>query len=109
LKQEATLARESFAIYASALITAASVEREDADPQRYQKDITEFLAEAEKMLSAIPENRASITSFRTAVENLPRITIQFNQAKKLLLEALNECLQLFDHTEQRLYEITAKT
>jgi hypothetical protein len=109
LRQEAEIARGNFAKYTGAFIVAANIEREQVDEERYKEEIYAFLKAAEEMLLQIPQSRISISGFKSAVSNLPRITIQFNQAKRLLLEAIDECLQLFDETERNIYEITAKT
>lgn len=109
LKREAAAARENFTSFVGGLLIAANFERQHGDAEKYKNDIARFLAEAENILVTIPQNRASILSMKTAVENLPRITIQFNQAKKELIDALDECLDLFDHAEMGIYKITAGT
>ena len=108
LKREAAIARQNFQIFANALIMVIGIEREEGDSERYKKDVGEFLSAAETLLCRIPESRNSTTQFREAVQNLPRITIQFNQAKKLLIDALDECLQMLDETERGIYKITGE-
>jgi hypothetical protein len=109
LKREAVSARENFIIYCGTLITIAAIERESSDPEKYKNDLNAMLSSVEPILAAIPESRSALINFRTAIENLPRITIQFNQAKRFLLEALAECSQLYDETEKSIYEIAGRT
>lgn len=109
LKREATVTRENFDIFVSSFIVASNVQRQDGEGHHYKESIALFLAEAEKILTTIPESRVSVMAFKVATENIPRITIQFNQAKKALVEALTECLAMFDQTEKGIYEITAGT
>lgn len=106
LKREAAKAREWFAIWTSSVITAARIEREDGDIERYKRDRSAFFVEIKKMRISALEARIPIAGYRASVEALPRITIQFNQAKKLLIDALDECMQLLDQTEHGLNEIT---
>ena len=87
----------------------AAIERNTTEKDKYQDSISKFLKEAEVMLAAIPENRDSIVKFKKSVDDLPKITIQFNQARRLLQDALDECIELFDQTERNIYEITATT
>jgi hypothetical protein len=109
LKREASSARESFDVFADATILAAALEKETLDTESYDKDIAAFLRGAESVLPIFAEARKAAASFIAVAQNLPRITIQFNQAKRELLEATNECLNFFDNAERRIFEITAKT
>lgn len=109
LKQAAQIGRENFNRYAAALIAVASIERESSDPSQYRQNVSLLLESVETILTAMPENRRATTGFKSAIENLPRITIQFNQSKRLLVEALDECLQLFEETERGIFEIAGKT
>jgi hypothetical protein len=109
LKLEASLAREHFSVYAQALISLASLQRQAGDADQYKKDVSALLEAVEPILVTLPQNRTSIDGFKTAVRNLPRITSEFNRSKKLLIEALDECTQLFDQTERSIYELTEKT
>jgi hypothetical protein len=109
LKQEVSIAQENFDLFANSFIMLAEIEREDGDVDKYKEGLTDFLKQAEGMLASLTSNREPVLQFKNSVENLPRITIQFNQAKRMLKEALNECLQLFDQVERSIYEITAKT
>jgi hypothetical protein len=109
LKQQAIIAQEGFASFVAAMIVAARIQREYGDVEKYRGDVAEFLNVAETVLATLALNRESITRLRTVVENLPRITIQFNQAKRQLLDALTECLQVFDGAERGIFEITAGT
>jgi hypothetical protein len=109
LKQEASAAREYFSLYSQAIISLAALQRQGTDAERYNNDVAALLKSADHILATLPANRTSIEGFRSAVRNLPRITSQFNRAKRLLIEALDECTQLFDETERSIYEITEKT
>jgi hypothetical protein len=109
LKQEASIAREYFNLYSQAIISLAALQRQGSNAEQYKNDVAALLKAAEDILATLPANRTSIDGFRSAVRNLPRITSQFNRAKRLLIEALDECTQLFDETERSIYEITEKT
>jgi hypothetical protein len=102
-------ARQNYDLFANSVIMGASLEREYGDPDAYKKNMERFLAQAEDMLSVIPEVRTSITGLRAGAASLPRITVQFNQAKKQLVDALTGYLEFLDQTEGRIFEITAKT
>ena len=109
LKQQAVIAHESFASFVASMIAAAHIQREFSDAEKYRSDVAKFLNIAEGTLTTLASNREGLTTLRTAVGNIPRLTIQFNQAKKQLLDALNECLQVFDGAERGIFEITAGT
>jgi hypothetical protein len=108
LRIEANIADENFASFADSIVLLAN-----ADPHRgteqYQMVLEKFLAAAEEMLKTATESRLSMWTFRTTVESIPRITIQFNQAKKMLLEAIDKCLAFLDNAERKIYEMTART
>jgi hypothetical protein len=108
LQQKARLASESFDAFTNAVIPLAEIERQ-GDTRNYDQALAKFLAEAEKILASIGQARVAALSFRNTVESIPRITIQFNKAKKWLLEAVDESLRLFDRAEKGIYEITART
>jgi hypothetical protein len=109
LKREAYIARENFSLYSQAIISLAALQRQGGDAEQYSKDLAALLMSAETILSTLPGNRTSIEGFKTAIRNLPRITSQFNRSKRLLIEALDECIILFDQTERSIYEITGST
>ena len=109
LKEEARSGRENFNRYSSALIALARLERSDGNDEQYSKGLEEILKTAESILSSLPDIRRATTGFKSAVESLPRITIQFNQSKRLLIEAIDECILLFDETERCIYEIADRT
>jgi hypothetical protein len=109
LKRVASSARENFDTFAEAVVLGAALEKEVLDTERYDKDLAEFLRGAESVLPTFAAARNATISFLAVAQNLPRITIQFNQAKRELLEATTECLNFFDNAERRIFEITAKT
>jgi hypothetical protein len=109
LKREANSARESFDEFADSTITGAALEKEMMDTERYEKDLGAFLRDAERVLPTFSVARNATVAFIGAAQNLPRITIQFNQAKRELLEASAECVNFFDNAERRIFEITART
>jgi|GEM_PF-4590604 len=109
LEQQAMQARSNFGLFAGSLIAIAAIQKDDGNPERYKSEQTTLLDSAETFLNVVVEARTSIRGYRTAVASIPRITIQFNQAKKLLLQAIDECQALFDEVERRIFEITAKT
>ena len=109
LKQEASIAREHFNLYSQAIISLAALQRQGGDVDQYKRDVAVLLKNAEQILVTLPENRTSIEGFKSAVRNLPRITSHFNRSKRLLIEALDECTELFDQTERSIYEMTEKT
>lgn len=108
LKREASSACENFDTFADATILMAALEKETLDTERYDKDLAEFLRSAEGVLPIFSQARSATVAFMEVAKNLPRITIQFNQAKKELLEATGECLKFFDGVERRIFEITAR-
>jgi hypothetical protein len=109
LKQQAVIARESFTSFVSSMILTARIQREFGNAEKYQSDVSEFLNIAEGALATLAFSREQLVGLRLAVENIPRLTMQFNQAKKELLDALNECLQVFAGAERGIFEITAGT
>lgn len=109
LNREANSARESFDTFAESVILGASLEKEALDAERYERDLAEFLRGAESVLPSFAIARNATISFIAVAQSLPRITIQFNQAKRELLEAAAECVSFFDSAERRIFEITAQT
>jgi hypothetical protein len=97
LKRVASSARENFDTFAEAVVLGAALEKEVLDTERYDKDLAEFLRGAESVLPTFAAARNATISFLAVAQNLPRITIQFNQAKRELLEATTECLNFFDN------------
>jgi hypothetical protein len=109
LEQEARTARDNFNLFTSSIVTIVGLQREGGVAEQYEKELSAFLSIAETILGTIVENRTAITNFRTTVSNVPRITIQFSQAKKLLLNAIDQCQSFFDEMERGIFEITAKS
>ena len=109
LEQEARIARVNFSLFTGAIVVIAGVQKEGEVSERYKEELTAFLGVAETILTSLVESRTSVAGFRSAVANIPRITIQFNQAKRLLLHAIDECQAFFDEVERGIFEVTAKT
>lgn len=105
LEYEARVASDSIEIFAANLILMAEIERQGKS-DAYEKNLEVFLKVSEVMLAALVESRSHALSFRNTMASMPRITIQFNQAKKMLVQAVDECLALFDRAEKNIYEIT---
>ena len=108
LSAEANTADENFSAFIDTIVLLAAVDP-NRGTEQYKKDITAFLSAAEETLKRVTESRVSIREFRASVENIPRITIQFNQAKKSLLEAIDKCLAFMDNSERKIFELTAGT
>jgi hypothetical protein len=106
LREVARIANDNFTTFADIVIVLVGVQRSSPE---YAKEVGEFLETAEGFLVTLNQSRASTLSFRSSVANTPRITIQYNQAKRLLLDAIDECLRFIDQSEQKIFEITAKT
>lgn len=109
VEQEAFVAREKFDLFSQNVVLLAALQRRDGDSDRYKEELAVLLETVEQMLQSLPQVRANIGDFKMAISNLPRITIQFNRSKKLLLRALDECTQFFDQTERSIYEIAGST
>jgi hypothetical protein len=109
LEQEARVARVNFNLFTDAIVVIAGVQKESELSEQYKEELAVFLGVAETMLNSLVESRSSVVGFRNAVANIPRITVQFNQAKRLLLHAIDECLAFFDEVERGIFEVTAKT
>ncbi len=108
LKQEAIAAKTNLKDFFDALTFVIDMEKEFVDPQKLETDLAALLAQASIVMQTLPANRESIGSFKKVLESIPRITIQFNQAKKLLIDALDDCGQVFDETERMLLGLMAK-
>ncbi|UWU79165.1 hypothetical protein N2603_12105 [Bradyrhizobium huanghuaihaiense] len=109
MKREASTARENFAIFSQAAIALAALQKQSADAQQYQNEVTVLLNSAEAMLSVLTTSRTSIEGFKSAIQRLPRITTQFDRSKRLLIEATDECIDLVNDTENRMYQIAGRT
>jgi hypothetical protein len=109
LKQEALTAKTSFIDFFDAMAFVIEMQREYADPGKYKADLVAFFKHAEFAVTIIPRTRESVSSFKKMVESLPRITVQFNQAKRFLIDALEYCMQAFDEIERALADLVAKT
>ncbi len=101
------LAKDHFADYFDALLLAIDMQREYADP-KFDRDFAAFREKAEVLAKNISSGRDSALSFKRTIESLPRMTIQFNQAKRLLIDALTDRVQTFDETERALVNVLAK-
>jgi hypothetical protein len=108
LSAEANTADENFSTFIDTIVLLAAVDP-NRGTEQYKKGITAFLSAAEETLKKVTESRVSIREFRASVESIPRITIQFNQAKKSLLEAIDKCLAFMDNSERKIFELTAGT
>jgi hypothetical protein len=95
LKQEALAAKTNYFDFFDAVAFVIEMEREFADPEKYRADVATFLKHTEGVMNVIPKSRESISSFKKTLESMPRITIQFNQAKRVLIDALEECALVF--------------
>ena len=109
LKQNAAFAQERFSTFIDSVIHAIALERGQVSEAVYVENRDKILAESETLLLTLSGNRISLGEFRESVSVLPKITIQFNQAKKQLLDAVDECLELFDQTERNIFALTAQT
>ncbi|HEY4919063.1 MAG TPA: hypothetical protein VII40_03065, partial [Xanthobacteraceae bacterium] len=109
LKEEAKIGAGRFATFSEMIIFLLPIEQQMLDKDKYKEDIDAFLRMAEGLLQVIPKNRESVAAFKRTIENIPRITAEFNKAKKLLVEALDDCVMIFDQAERSIFEITAKT
>jgi hypothetical protein len=68
-------------------------------PHLFEKARTEAIETAGVLLSKAQESRFAISSYRETIASFPRITIQFNQARRQLLDALDENLAFSNETE----------
>lgn len=107
LKQEARIARENFRTFCEGAITLAELQYGENE-NSHNNEISSFLQAIELIQATVPENKAGVIEFRSAVINIPRITTQFNQSKKELLSALDECYEFFEQTERSISEINAR-
>jgi len=107
LMDEAASARSSFAEFFDALTILIDLDREFSSVERHQIAITRLLEAATALSQIVRQGRVSTITFKQTIESLPRITIQFNQAKKLLTGALNECIEVFEQTERGLSDLSA--
>jgi hypothetical protein len=81
LKQEAVGAKSHFTNYFDTLSLAVKMEQEYADPKKFEADFQSFRNHTEPLIKGIAFSRDSILSSMRSVESIPRVTIQFNQAK----------------------------
>jgi hypothetical protein len=109
LRAEAELAKNNSSIFIENMIMALNMERETSEPEQYKRNRDSLLTEAETMLRQISANKLIFVNFRHSVEVIPRVTIQFNQAKKLLVGALDECLEFHSQVERSLFELGARS
>jgi hypothetical protein len=54
-----------------------------SDAQKHATNMTELLTQADILMQILSKVRESVTSFKKTIGGIPRVTIQFNQAKKL--------------------------
>lgn len=99
---------EGFDGFADSFIMLTTLLRESDRPENARPELNIFLDQSEELLKALPSGKESISTLRNVAASLPRVTIQFNRAKKKLLSALDEGLELFDQIERRVYQISAE-
>jgi hypothetical protein len=105
LKKEASIARQKFAIFSQTVISLAGLQKQSGETEQYRKDVAELLKSSESMFLTLSTSRANVERFKTAIQNLPKITSQFNRSKRLLIEAIDECIDLIDRTQHGMYQI----
>jgi ABC-type transporter Mla subunit MlaD len=108
LKQEALSAKSNFSDFFDALSFIIDMDPEFSDSQKHVANITAIKTHAEILIPILSQNRESSASFKRNIANLPRITIQFNQAKKLLIDAVDDCSQMFEEAEGALLRLMTK-
>jgi hypothetical protein len=102
-------AKEYFANFFDALSFLIDMDHDFSDAQKHATNMTELLTQADILMQILSKVRESVTSFKKTIGGIPRVTIQFNQAKKLLLDALDDCTTVFDETEKALLRIVTKS
>jgi hypothetical protein len=83
LKHEALSAKEYFANFFDALSFLIDMDHDFSDAQKHATNMTELLTQADILMQILSKVRESVTSFKKTIGGIPRVTIQFNQAKKL--------------------------
>ncbi|TWB92150.1 hypothetical protein FBZ93_112220 [Bradyrhizobium macuxiense] len=109
LKKESAIARQNFTIFAQAVVSLVALQRQTGGSDQYKSDAAILLNLTESMLLTLSNVRPIVAQFRIAIQNLPRITSHFNRSKKLLIEAIDECIGLFDQTELAMHHIAKGT
>lgn len=82
----------------SLLVSSAT----DAEIAQFQRIVTESFG---KMLTGSVGARDEIINFRKTVESLPRITSEFQRAKRRLLEAIDENIGFLNNVESGILEL----
>jgi hypothetical protein len=108
LQTDSSVAGENFAIFCSSVLSAVRIEREQMDQEKYNREVQNFRTVAENVQETLIKSRGSFVALMSIIENLPRITIQFNQAKRMLIGALGDCLKMYSDSEAALIEIVRK-
>lgn len=108
LQAEANIARAQIATYESSGMRIILFARETQLDGQYKEQLANFLAVGETLLQTVGLSRNSINEFKDSVKNIPRITIQFNQAKKMLLSALEICVRMCDEMEKAILAIASR-
>lgn len=110
LKTGAALARGNFSTLAEALIMGLAFQKSNSSgSDQYRDSRDQLLTAAEETLTLLAKNRMALETFKITVENVPRITIQFNQAKRQLIDALNQQLEFHEQAERDIFEITDRS
>lgn len=107
LSHEARTARENFSLYSDRMIALLELRRQGTSDEEHRTEVTAFLQMLEGVLPSIPQSKSGVDGFKAAVISMPRITMQFNQSKRALIAALDECSEFFDQTEKSIYEMIA--
>lgn len=108
LREAANTGDENFSIFVNTILFLAPRDP-SRETEQYSESLANFLAGAETLLGGVAQARDGVIGYRNTLANIPRITVQFNQAKNALLSALDECLRFMDNTERKIYELTAGT
>lgn len=109
LKEEVFDAKGYLFEYFNALSLIIDMDPEFSNPQSHASNMAIILSKAETLVNILLQNRESMASFKKSIMSVPRITIQFNQAKKSLIDALDDCTAMFEETERALLQIITKS
>lgn len=106
--QESASSRDAFRASIDALIALFEMDKAEDSESRNADKRARLIETANSLLHTIGETKEATTRFRQSVFEMPKITIQFNQAKKQLTAAVDTQLSVFNEMEERLVTLTSK-
>jgi hypothetical protein len=109
LRQSALTTSENFKTFIESGIAVFSMAKEVGVDKRTAEQKELFLEQLKGLIKIVIASRESMRGFKASASAIPRITSEFNKAKRELIEALDLCLQTLEDVEQNAMRFAAET